>query len=119
VESGLWDFLLLRRFRAVCLDLADQRLTSGMVHGPEFGLTPLERERSSQRGLHTEGAMLVAALDFAGQRRHVIMKACRGGTASRAAPRRLAHLVAAALVAGRGAEPACCGGHDDGQPAAG
>jgi hypothetical protein len=28
------------RIREVRLDLADQRLTSGMVHGPEFGLTP-------------------------------------------------------------------------------
>jgi len=39
VESGLWDFLLLRRSRAARLDLAGQRLTSEMVHGPELGLT--------------------------------------------------------------------------------
>jgi hypothetical protein len=32
--------MLLRRFRAVRLDLADQWLTSAMVHGSEFGLTP-------------------------------------------------------------------------------
>ena len=86
-----------------------------MVHGPEFGLTPLERETSSRYGLGTEGAVFVAVLDFAGQRRYVIMKACRGGrpagddalrgAAQRAAPQRAAHLVAAALVAGRGAEP--------------
>ncbi len=59
--------------------------------------------------------MLVAVLDSAGQRRDVIMKACRGerpaggttlrGAAQRAAPQRPAHLVAAALLAGRGAEP--------------
>ncbi len=99
------------------------------MHGPEFGLTPLERETSSWNGLGTEGAVLVAVLDFAGQRRYVIMKACRGGrpagddalrgAAQRVAPQRPAYLVAAALVAGRAAESACCGGHDDGQPAAG
>ena len=49
----------------------------------------MERERSSGYGFHAEGAVLVAVLDFAGQRRHVIMKACRGVTASRG--RRAAH----------------------------
>lgn len=36
------------------------------------------------------------------------------GADQRAAPQQLAHLAAAAVVADRGAEPACCGGHDDG-----
>ena len=86
-----------------------------MVPGPEFGLTPSERETSSRCGLHTEGAMLVAVLDLARRRRYVIMNACRGerpagggalrGAAQRAAPHRPAHLVAASLVAGRDAEP--------------
>jgi hypothetical protein len=76
-------FLLLRRFRVVRLDLAGQRLTSEMVHGPEFGLTPVERERSSRCGLHTEGALLVAVLDFrrgisrAGMRRANVVACCR------------------------------------------
>jgi hypothetical protein len=34
------DYRVPRRFRAVRLNLADQRLTSEMVHGPGFGLTP-------------------------------------------------------------------------------
>jgi NAD(P)-dependent dehydrogenase (short-subunit alcohol dehydrogenase family) len=35
-------------------------------------------ELNEQCGLHTEGAVLVAVLDFAGQGRYVIVKACRG-----------------------------------------
>lgn len=130
VESGLWDFRLLGRFRAVRLDLAGQRRTFGMVHGPEFGLTPLEREgklsvRSSYRrrrvgggaGFRRPGALCdhEGVPRGNGQPGDDVLR----GAAQRPAPQRPAHLVVAALAAGRSAEPACCGGHDDGQPAAG
>jgi hypothetical protein len=63
-------FLLLRSFRAVCLDLVGQRLTSGMVHGPEFGLTRgMRGELSVPSSYRTRRWW--RRWDFAGQQRRL------------------------------------------------
>src|SRR5580704_8062364 len=55
---------LRRRFRAVWLDLAGQRLTSGIRHGPEFGLTPWNARQAlgADRQVHASRMAPVSAI---------------------------------------------------------